>query len=515
MAYARTTGLGARGTPIAVLIGVLLAIPLLKFSSLELRWLVYPTAFLTVLALLLAVRDRVAFLSGAFVLSLQGDVHLRFLHGQAGSDGFAFPLTVLVGVLLVTWLTATGELGRGGRLRGPGRLAWPIALLLGTSFLSLCATGERFVGLTQLLYELELLFIYLLALNLIRSEADLERTVKLVLVALAMQSVIYYVQSALGLTFTLTGEIELEDGAVPRPGGTVSTNPSGFGSFLVPLVLLAVAFFVTEQRRRQGRWLAALIALGVGAIGLTFTRAVWAAFALGMVVLVGLAMRRRMMRPGRLLAIGVAAVVVALALAPMIAERLSSSPTGDAYEERRGLMEMALQVIESNPIVGVGPGAYRHTYKRYLSAEHFEQWMNPVHNAYLLRAAETGLAGAAAWIALLVLGLRQAFRLTRASSPLIRCWALGWSAALLALCWEMYWDIWRGWTYNALLWFMLGVTEAADAMAARQGSGSTERSSGGAGRADGGGGGGPPVPPVRTSSAPMSQAAPSGRASLS
>jgi putative inorganic carbon (HCO3(-)) transporter len=146
----------------------------------------------------------------------------------------------------------------------------------------------------------------------------------------------------------------------------------------------------------------------------------------------------------------------------MIERRLSDSPVDQAYEERAGLMRMAVRVIASQPLSGVGPGAYAYTYKTFLTPELREQWLATVHNAYLLRAAETGIPGGIALVLLLAAGLRQALRLTRARSQIIRITAIGWSAALIAVCWEMNWDIWRGFTYNALLWFLLGLMEAAE-----------------------------------------------------
>jgi hypothetical protein len=46
--------------------------------------------------------------------------------------------------------------------------------------------------------------------------------------------------------------------------------------------------------------------------------------------------------------------------------------------------------------------------------------------------------------------------------------AAGWSAGLVYLAWQMYWVPWRGFTYTALFWFMLGLTEAMGRLAARE-----------------------------------------------
>jgi O-antigen ligase len=192
-------------------------------------------------------------------------------------------------------------------------------------------------------------------------------------------------------------------------------------------------------------------------------------------------------------------------ISPLIAVRLSES-VRDAYDERAGLMRIALRVIEAHPLTGVGPGAYEERYKNYLAHGDTDQWLAMVHNEYLLRAAETGIPGGLAWLALLVLGLRQAMRVGRKGPRFLQTLGIGWSAALVALMWEMYWDAWRGFSYNGLVWFMLGLTEAAerlqDEAVVAQGTGSSES------RIGGDGGDGPPPP---NSSEPMSQRAPWGR----
>jgi len=276
-----------------------------------------------------------------------------------------------------------------------------------------------------------------------------------------------------------------ELGVVPRPGGTVATNPAGFASFILPILLIAVAHVVGSRKRGRDLYVGGLVALGVTALTLTFTRASWTAFAIALTWLLCVAARRGALRLGRIVPVGIAVCIAIVVFWPMIQLRLADSPVGDAYGERAGLMRMALRVIAAQPLTGVGPGAYMYTFKQFLTPELRDQWLAPVHNAYLLRAAEAGIPGGLAWVFLLVAGLRQAVRLTRSRRPLIRVTAIGWSAGLLALCWEMSWDIWRGFTYNALLWFLLGVMDAAERIArgvpspAGYGSGSTERTAGG------------------------------------
>jgi O-antigen ligase len=98
-------------------------------------------------------------------------------------------------------------------------------------------------------------------------------------------------------------------------------------------------------------------------------------------------------------------------------------------------------------------------FREYLTPELADKWLYVVHNVYILRAAETGLPGAAAWLAFLVAAFRSASP-ERATHPLACRLALGWRAGLLALGWEMLWDVSLGPAANSLLWFLCGLTVA-------------------------------------------------------
>jgi len=427
------------------------------FSAYEARWIVYAVLGAALAVTIVALPERRTFFLGAFVLSLQADVSIRFLHGHAGSHGLVFPLPFMMAVGLIAEELRYPDFRQRARLWG-GALTLPIVALLGTSVLSLLTTSEQFVGLSQFTTELELVFLYWVGANAVRSEKDLRLVFRLLLVVLGIQAVVYVIQSRLGISFDLVG-VAKQLGDLPRPGGTVSTHPAGFGSFVLPILFMALAQFMVLPKRRQ-KGLAVLIALSLVSLALTYTRACWGAFMIGFTVLVVLAGVRRLLRPDRMMKVAVAGVVATVLLLPLVAARLTQSPLDESYAERVALMRMAQTVIVAHPISGVGPGAYRHTYRGHLSADFDGFWSATVHNAYLLRAAETGILGGAMLVILLASAIVLGVRLTKLSSRVSATAALGITAGICALAFEMYWDMWRGFCYNAMLWFILGILEA-------------------------------------------------------
>ena len=449
---------------IVMCLGMLTGLTMLGIAGMETRWLVYISGvFLFAFSLIIA-HGRLQFLWVIFVLSFQFDVAVRVLHGYAGSAGIAVYLTFLAGLLLATFLISVRDNVNDGPFRWGGPLGFPIAALFLTYLLSLLLSSERFVGFSYLLTQLQYYAIYWLALNFIRTEFQLDHIIRLLLVTLAIQSLIYYIQSALGITFTLTGEV-LQEGEIPRPGGTVATNPSGYASFILPLIFVATARFLTVHSASKHRWqLGILLGMAIGTLALTLTRAAWGSFFVGVGCLVILGYRRNILSPRRLLIIGAFVLIAAIAAAPMITARLDGAPLESSYNERAALMQMAIEVIKARPLTGVGPGAYGATYKEYLTPELAEKWLNPVHNHYLLRTAENGVAGGIAFVLLLAAAFRCAVKLTCSDIPSIQVIAFAGSAGILALAFEMFWDIWQGFTYNALLWFMFGLLGAAEAI---------------------------------------------------
>jgi hypothetical protein len=433
----------------------------------EVRWIIYTIAGLVSITFILAMPAKRSLLMTFFILSLQVNVTLRFLYGHAQStEGLAIPLVVITGVALLSWYAGAGHL-KGFKWAGSMRV--PIAALLATTLLSLAATSERFVGVTALLSSLELYFLYWLMFNTVQTEDDFRRIIKLLIFTLSAQGIVYIIQSTLGLEFDLVGNTE-DLGEVPRPGGTVTTNPDGFASFIMPVLLIAITNFAVQEHFIPRRYVFFAIALGIAAIGLTFTRAPWIGLLMALAFVVIYGYRRRFIKFGVIIWIIAAAVVALALLLPTMLDRVQSDYGVDAtmgtLDERLGLIQIALNIIIAHPVTGIGPGAYAYTFKAYAPAG-MDQWLFTVHNEFLRRAAETGLPGALAFVALLVTGFRVALRLTRSELSIIRVSALGWLAALIALVWQMNWVPWGGWSYNAMLWIMLGLMDGAQRLVAR------------------------------------------------
>jgi putative inorganic carbon (hco3(-)) transporter len=455
---------------LVVVAGCLLGFGVFVLAEKELRWVLLPALALVGAIFLAVVPAKQKVLTAIFVLSFQVDIYLRFLYGRASSnEGLALPLVVVAGAMLAGWYYFSGHM-RG--FTWGGSMRKPIAALLIIMAISVAASSERFLGLSALLYAVHYYFLYWIAFNIVRTPQDFQRLVILVLVTLGMQSLVYFTQSALGITFDFLGNTILEE-EVPRPGGTVSTNPAGFVSFIMPALMMASAVALSNRRRLLHAYSIPLMFMGLAAVGLSFTRAAWLGLVFGFFAIVLIGARRRWINPRMVVTLVVVVGIGVAVLFPKMLERVGSDygPSGagatvEAYNERMGLNLIALNVIAHNPVFGVGPGAYSHAFREYVPPG-LNQWLFTVHNVYLLWAAETGIPGGIAFIALLIFGFKVALRLSRAPPSLISICATGWLGAMIVLAWMMFWVPWIGFSYNAMFWFMLGLMDGAQRLVPR------------------------------------------------
>jgi O-antigen ligase len=470
-----------------VILGAAVGLAVYAVGTADMRWLFALTAAFVAVAFVAVLPNRLRLLWLAFVFSFQLlDPNLRLLYGHAGSEGLLFTMPFLLGLCILGGSWAAG-LFRERPFRWGGPLAVPIALLFAVMALSSGTSSEHFANLVEILMQAEFYLLYLIGLNLVRNEEDLRRVLRILFITLALQCLIYYAESALRIKY-----ISIVDGLVAgddiiRPGGTLGPNPFCFANFILPIVLILVADFMC--RKGEGafeRWPRGLfIAMASIALALTLTRSAWVSFAIGCIIVASITARRRLLSVPKIVALGLGAVVAAIAAAPLIVQRLERDRFDDSYNERVALMQMAVNVVQANPLLGVGPGAYGSSFKQYLTADLADKWQYVVHNHYLLRAAETGIPGALVFVALLVIAIRLGHKLSDSRVPLIRTFAIGITASILAALHQMIWDSWTQTASVELFWLLLGLLGAAQTIEAEQ---RVLAGDGGAGAGDGGAG---------------------------
>jgi putative inorganic carbon (hco3(-)) transporter len=396
-------------------VGVVFAAFVVLLTSLPLA-----TAALAVAALLGGLAGLVAalrfewFVVGLLLVRSALDV----LDQEDGAGGGLDPAAA-IGMLFVViggvWLLVQWQAGTWTRPSAATRGLW---LLVGACVLSVPLADERAPAMEATLKVVAGTVMFAVLEQLLSERPARARAVLLV----ALVSVV--VPVGIGIS-QLTGDelsADLNSGLSRVQGSFV--HPNVFATYLVTLLLAGVAVFPVV--RGWARFGVSLVVLASGVLlVLTYARAAWAAALVGVVYL-GVNGRKR------LLAVLVVGVVVLVTAVPSIVTRLADVSAEREYEDqpanslawRIGYWGELVPLASSNPATGIGLDTAR--FKT-------DDGLRP-HNVFVQTYVETGIAGCAALIAVIVGFTRSlAARKRAAATDWERALALG--AIAIALSW--------------------------------------------------------------------------------
>lgn len=304
-----------------------------------------------------------------------------------------------------------------------------IAMLLLLAVMAASSIGalDPVVAVDKIIkFAIEGLFIYLLLLNVLRSEADLRQALWTLLIAAGFISAIVAHQEATKNFADIywgfaQREAEFKVGGAwrDRAAGPLG-DPNYFAqSLLIPLPI-AVAMLWTERTWWQRLILLLIIGLLVAANGATYSRG----GSLGLIFVLGLIVLLQRVKPAYIIGGGLGLFLLIGAAAPDYFERVrsigaarditSESGTDDkAIAGRLGENVAAWNVFIDHPLLGVGPDNFSKYYMAYADEAgmllHAEE--RPAHNLYLQVAADTGLPGLLTYLTVMALSLAQLGRI--------------------------------------------------------------------------------------------------------
>ena len=198
-----------------------------------------------------------------------------------------------------------------------------------------------------------------------------------------------------------------------RPSG-LFVHPILYANSLVITLPLMIAG-LTIGRGLAVRTLCA-IALPIGIVGLvlTLSRGAWISNLVAISVLGVLVLRCRLVSARQIRAIAVVSLVIGVLLGaffgPRVYERLTRSEAGN-LQVRFDLNRIALRMAAENPLFGTGLNNFVETMAPYDPKNVEAYFPAPVHNLYLLEAAEAGVPALLLWLGLfasiLLMGLHH------------------------------------------------------------------------------------------------------------
>ena len=304
-------------------------------------------------------------------------------------------LSELTLVVLAAWLAF------GPREAGAARAGWPlVGPLAAFAAWTLVAalTSPRPVASLVAAKGLLTLGAFYVVLHACPSRPAAERFLTGLFIAVSAVALLSIVQVGLCPT---GGSVE---SGPPRLLFRKCARARGFFSIYMTLagVLTQVLVATLPRLARAGReraWVTPLWLFGVVALGLTYVRGAWLGFAVGAVGC-ALGLRRR----GLVLAALAVVVVAALVVEPGVLKRLRTigDLSNDTARDRLAMLDTGLRLVRAHPITGVGPGQIKQLYPQWAPPEALRRSTSHLHDTPLQIAAERGVPGLAAWLAIWV-----------------------------------------------------------------------------------------------------------------
>ena len=312
--------------------------------------------------------------------------------------------------------------------------------------------------------------IFLYFANNVRSDKEIYLIMAMlmggVLIQFLVGSIQYITGGTLGLTLFGEGDRAFRTtmagaGVVSRVGATIG-DPNALAmylNFILPLIFC----FVFIRTKRIYKWIAATVFIlgGLTEI-LTMSRGGW--IALTAAVSIGLYGILKKRYHSRFKSYALTMTAILLVTLPVIImfvdvqKRLFEDDYGAAYG-RIPQMKVAFNIIAHHPFTGIGLNNYTTVMNRYDHTREFKsyQFPYPVHNAFLLIAAESGLLALFCFVLIFVGVFKTAFPFFKSNGQFLSILGIGSFGGIVT--WLIHAQFRMDFA-NPFLWFFIGLLVA-------------------------------------------------------
>ncbi len=308
---------------------------------------------------------------------------------------------VVTGVIIVAGLVRLADPALRARDRTP--LAWPLLAFAVVTLLS--ALHAEHPG--HALFESKQLLgiaLFLAAVNGFHSGDEIRRALRWLCVAVGVVSCHAFVQVwACGSSAPLPEwaawmlRVKLEAcraNPLFRAKAFFSIYMTLGGSLLIALSLILATFAAGARSWRRPQLVTG--GLAALALALTYVRSAWLGLGVAVVILAGVTRRYA------LLLVLLAAAILAVAVpSPLKTRVLSMTDRADpSATERIYFWAAGSRMVRDAPLLGLGPGGVKQRYPEYRDPAARRPGTGHLHNNLVQIAAERGLLGLAAWLAI-------------------------------------------------------------------------------------------------------------------
>ncbi len=252
-----------------------------------------------------------------------------------------------------------------------------------------------------------------------------------------------------------------------RVGGTIG-DANSLAMYINFIVTLLLCFLFTKKELAWKLFVGSAFLLGILTELLTLSRGGWMGLFFGMIASFYGIFHSRL--KSSLKSITIMVIVVSfliattLAIFPNVRYRLFEEDYGRAYS-RVPMMQVASNIIKDRPLTGVGLNNYTTVMNKYDRTRYVISYRFPfpVHNAFLMIAAESGLLALSCFLLVLAGALRKSVVFFKGGNPFLSLLGIGTISGLIT--WMVHAQFKMGFAGISLsLWFSLAMIAAIHRM---------------------------------------------------
>ena len=325
----------------------------------------------------------------------------------------------LIVIVIFFFLIISYAFGRKNRQHPHAQIWWsglPLLIWIAAGVVSILPAANKSIAIVEMLRMFRIFLIFAAIYLLVERFEDIRFIATCLVIAFAIQVVLVFAEYGLSHPlFRLPGELREADivGTILRPGGTMG-HSSNFAKLAALCLPICFTFVFTLRKNIWRVSFSAILIGGLVTLILTVSRAGLATSIFGLIWILLIMQKKKSSGKVKILA-PMIFLVIGIVLAWHVGGSKLISRSKEDYGSalsRPVMFSVAWNVIKDHPFVGVGLNNYTLVAPDY---DHTRvaisiSFPHPVHNIYLLHAAEIGIPGAICFIWFLVSTIRLAFK---------------------------------------------------------------------------------------------------------
>lgn len=392
-----------------------------------------------------------------------GDVPYHAGGALAGVVLFLYDFP-LIGLLILSFLDT---LGRRKPIHFSRIDAATVLLILWTT-LSIYNSSQIPLSMFEVLRMVKVYLLSCVIAANVKSKRDTQDVLIALLIGLVLQSLIGVVGYAVGGNPSVLGMPWATLGENRRATGMFD-SPNTLGAYVASILCVGLTLWILDGGGRLRLLVRAACVVGFVSLILSFSRGAWISMLAGVAISLFLSWRAGRISAksiASLVAIGLSALMVGALFGSSIAARLADvNPHMDVIVDRMKLNQVALNMIGGHPLLGVGINTFVEVMRHYDTTGVAYYFPQPVHNVYLLVAAETGVIGLGLFLLVIAIVFHRGLEVVKTHDRFLSACAIATLSALVVLMVNALadWNLRTGPLY-AVFWLLIGLVVAVKRM---------------------------------------------------